>query len=44
MEVGAAVQEADIVMMLIPDETISSVFVSDVRSEWGLQLEPVGGG
>ncbi len=30
MEVGAAVQEADIVMMLIPDEMISSVFVSDV--------------
>ena len=30
MEVGDAVKEADIVMMLIPDETISSVFQSDV--------------
>ncbi len=30
MEVGDAVKEADIVMLLIPDETISSVFKSEV--------------
>ena len=30
MEVADAVREADIVMMLIPDETISSVFKTEV--------------